>query len=50
MKVICEYCGAEFEFDKAISIKEYCGCGCNDYFCDTDCQQKYIDEGAKDEN
>ena len=25
------------------AIKEPCGCGCHDYFCDEECQQEYID-------
>jgi len=38
----CDNCETKINIKEA--IKEYCGCGCNNYFCDENCQQEFRDK------
>jgi len=39
MKTTCDNCNKSIEIKTA--VKERCGCGCHNYFCDEQCQQEF---------
>jgi len=41
----CDYCGEPISIKGAVKV--YCGCGCNNYFCDQVCVQNYEVEGGE---
>ena len=42
MTTTCDNCNKEIDLKEA--VREYCGCGCSDYFCNEACQAEFINK------